>query len=235
MQYKNVMNILVLGSNNNDEIFLKKVHNSHHCSQLFFQSNGSNELPVGIIKVENLKSKEAIRIFCLEKKIDLLIILNRDLSIIGIYDELKLEDIFKKIIIIGASKKLIILEDDEKLIHFISKYNIANSKEKRGEYFKLIVLTNGRDFKIINQQKDYLSENDINKIIATILSALNKEEILVTGILAMNFIFENGKAYFKNFDFNIYSSDFINLETDLVSLFAAMDNETLADTNIEFV
>ncbi len=235
MQYKNVMNILVLGSNNNDEIFLKKVQNSHHCSQLFYQSNNCNNLPVGIIKIEELKSKEVIRTFCLEKKIDLFIILNRDLSINGIYDELKSEELLKKIIIIGVSEKLISLTEDEKFIHFISKYNIANSKEKSGEYFKIIVLTNGIDFQIINQQKDYLIENDINEIIATILNALNKEEILVTGILTMNFNFENGKAYFKNFDFNIYSADFINLETDLVSLFAAMDNGTLTDTNIEFV
>ena len=87
-----------------------------------------------------------------------------------------------------------------------------------------------------------VDDNILSKIeecvIQNVLNGLRNLQSTRNYFFCLELSKENGSYYLSEFDFSLdavlFKTCFEHLETDLVSLFAAMDNGTYEDVNIEF-
>lgn len=238
------MNILILG----DGLFARNLGNklklSHHYDKHFaIPAIDENQALEPILKIA-LNDENGIVYFCVEQKTDVVVIANVDGLANGLYNKLKNNPLFKRVIIIGASSETVeFLTNVNSLNNFIIENNIPLSKNKSTEFEvdkieQIVILTNGNAFKILND----ISSNDIQqieqKIITPTLNGLLTKSFLISGFLCCNIIRKDEFFELINYQFviddKVAKLIFERLETDVLSLFAAMDNGTLEDVNIEF-
>lgn len=238
------MNILILGEGGFARNLGNKLKLSHHYDTHFsIPAIDENQAFEPILKIA-LNDENEIAHFCVEQKIDVVIIANVDGLANGLYNKLKNNHLLKRAIIIGASSETVeFLTNENSLNNFIIENNIPFSKNESNELEKdkidqIVILTNGNTFKILND----ISLNNIQqieqKIITPTLNGLLNKSFLISGFLCCNIIQKDEIFELINYQFviddKVAELIFEKLETDVLSLFAAMDNGTLEDVNIEF-
>ncbi len=198
------MNILLLSNATPNNILAQKILESHHCSILFNHSEQQITSAIGTNISINLFDFNAFEAFCLEQKIGLVIIHRIDLLQKGLFDFLQDDERIWKGIIMGCSKKIFSIQ------HI--------SFEEIGAY-----ITDGKTFLSLENKNNLLADEQMNKLMEQIL----ENNIEVKGFIQLN------KTSISPCLIN--EEEILNkLETDLVSIFAATNNGTLEDVNIEF-
>jgi phosphoribosylamine---glycine ligase len=99
------MNILLLGSGGRESAISWKLSQSPLCSQLFIAPGNAGTAAFGTNVVLGINDFEAIKIFCISHKIDILFPGSEEPLVNGIYDFFKNDPDLKHIIIPGPSKE----------------------------------------------------------------------------------------------------------------------------------
>ena len=122
------MKILLLGSGGREHAFARSISKSKLCTQLFIApGNGGTSgcgknIPIGVTDFE------AIKKFCLEEKIELVVVGPEDPLVKGIYDFFIADDVLKKIPVIGPSKNAAQLEGSKAFAkEFMKRNNIPTA------------------------------------------------------------------------------------------------------------
>ena len=97
------MNILLLGSGGRENALAWKMQQSHHCSQLFIAPGNPGTAAYGTNVALALLDFEAIKQFCIDNKIQLVVVGPEEPLVKGIYDFLKNTDELKNMVIVAPS------------------------------------------------------------------------------------------------------------------------------------
>ena len=104
------MNILLLGSGGREHALAWKIAQSKKCEKLYIAPGNAGTGECG----ENVNMKaddfEAIKQFCVDKQIGMVVVGPEDPLVKGIYDDLKADERTKDIPVIGPSKQGAVLE-----------------------------------------------------------------------------------------------------------------------------
>ncbi len=106
------MNVLILGSGGREHALAWKILQSHHCSQLFVAPGNPGIASIANIVDMGVKDFEGIKSFCINSKIDVLVVGPEDPLVNGIYDFMehaKTENDWKGFVV-GPSKEAAQLE-----------------------------------------------------------------------------------------------------------------------------
>ena len=124
------MKILLLGSGGREHALAWKIAQSEKCEKLFIAPGnaGTGSLP----KSENVNMKaddfEAIKQFCVEKQIGMVVVGPEDPLVKGIYDDLKQDERTKSIPVIGPSKAGAVLEGSKDFAKaFMQRHSIPTA------------------------------------------------------------------------------------------------------------
>lgn len=125
------MKILLLGSGGREHALAWKIAQSPKVDKLFIAPGNAGTSEVG----ENVDIKaddfEALKEFCVDNAIDMLVVGPEDPLVKGIYDEFKNDDRTKDIPVIGPSKKGAVLEGSKDFAKgFMARHNIPTAKYK---------------------------------------------------------------------------------------------------------
>lgn len=104
------MNILLLGSGGREHALAWKIAQSAHCSALFIAPGNAGTQLCGTNVPLNPTDFNALRGFCLENKIDMLVVGPEEPLVKGIYDFFDTDESLKHISVIGPSKQAAQLE-----------------------------------------------------------------------------------------------------------------------------
>ena len=123
------MKILLLGSGGREHALAWKIAQSSKCEKLFIAPGNGGTSNCG----ENISMKaddfEAIKTFCVEKDINMVVVGPEDPLVKGIYDELKADVRTKDIPVIGPSKAGAVLEGSKDFAKgFMQRHNIPTAK-----------------------------------------------------------------------------------------------------------
>ena len=123
------MKILLLGSGGREHALAWKIAQSSKCEKLFIAPGNAGTSNCG----ENISMKaddfEAIKTFCVEKGINMVVVGPEDPLVKGIYDELKADVRTKDIPVIGPSKAGAVLEGSKDFAKgFMQRHNIPTAK-----------------------------------------------------------------------------------------------------------
>jgi phosphoribosylamine--glycine ligase len=123
------MKILLLGSGGREHALAWKIAQSSKCEKLFIAPGNAGTSNCG----ENIPMKaddfEAIKTFCVEKDINMVVVGPEDPLVKGIYDELKADVRTKDIPVIGPSKAGAVLEGSKDFAKgFMQRHNIPTAK-----------------------------------------------------------------------------------------------------------
>jgi phosphoribosylamine--glycine ligase len=123
------MKILLLGSGGREHALAWKIAQSSKCEKLFIAPGNAGTSNCG----ENISMKaddfEAIKTFCVEKDINMVVVGPEDPLVKGIYDELKADVRTKDIPVIGPSKAGAVLEGSKDFAKgFMQRHNIPTAK-----------------------------------------------------------------------------------------------------------
>ena len=130
------MKILLLGSGGREHALAWKIAQSEKCQELYVApgnaGTGGMALATGG-KSQNVNMKaddfEAIKAFCLEKNIDMVVVGPEDPLVKGIYDDLKMDLRTQHIPVIGPSKKGAVLEGSKDFAKaFMQRHNIPTAR-----------------------------------------------------------------------------------------------------------
>ncbi len=99
------MNILLLGSGGREHAFAHKISQSPSCTKLFIAPGNAGTALCGANIKMPISDFEAIKTFCLENSIDLLVPGSEEPLVKGIYDFFKNDEQLKHIPVIGPSKE----------------------------------------------------------------------------------------------------------------------------------
>jgi phosphoribosylamine---glycine ligase len=104
------MNILLLGSGGREHALAKKISQSAHCTQLFIAPGNGGTHQFG----ENINLKindfQAIKSFCINNNINMVVVGPEEPLVLGIYDYFKREALLSHINVIGPSQEAAKLE-----------------------------------------------------------------------------------------------------------------------------
>ena len=122
------MKILLLGSGGREHALAWKIAQSEKCEKLYIAPGNAGTSNCG----ENVSMKaddfEAIKTFCVEKTIDMVVVGPEDPLVKGIYDELKADARTKAIPVIGPSKAGAVLEGSKDFAKaFMQRHNIPTA------------------------------------------------------------------------------------------------------------
>jgi len=122
------MNILVLGSGGREHAFAWKIKQSPLCSRLFIAPGNAGTMFWG----ENINMAvtdfEAIKTFCVDEHIEMVVVGPEDPLVLGIYDFFKKEKSLKHIIVIGPSAAGAQLEGSKAFSkHFMQRHKIPTA------------------------------------------------------------------------------------------------------------
>ena len=122
------MKILLLGSGGREHALAWKIAQSEKCEKLYIAPGNAGTSNCG----ENVAMKaddfEAIKTFCVEKSIDMVVVGPEDPLVKGIYDELKADARTKNIPVIGPSKAGAVLEGSKDFAKaFMQRHNIPTA------------------------------------------------------------------------------------------------------------
>ena len=123
------MKILLLGSGGREHALAWKIVQSNKCDKLFIAPGNAGTSNVG----ENVAIKsddfEAIKQFCVDKNIDMVVVGPEDPLVKGIYDDLKADVRTKNIPVIGPSKAGAVLEGSKDFAKsFMMRHNIPTAR-----------------------------------------------------------------------------------------------------------
>ena len=125
------MKILLLGSGGREHALAWKIAQSPKVEKLFIAPGNAGTAETG----ENVNIKaddfEALKDFCVEKGVDMVVVGPEDPLVKGIYDDFKNDDRTKNIPVIGPSKKGAVLEGSKDFAkEFMQRHNIPTAKYK---------------------------------------------------------------------------------------------------------
>lgn len=123
------MKILLLGSGGREHALAWKIVQSEKCEKLYVAPGNAGTADCG----ENIAMKaddfEAIKTFCVEKQIDMVVVGPEDPLVKGIYDDLKADVRTKNIPVIGPSKAGAVLEGSKDFAKsFMMRHNIPTAR-----------------------------------------------------------------------------------------------------------
>ena len=123
------MKILLLGSGGREHALAWKIAQSEKCEKLYIAPGNAGTSNVG----ENINMKaddfEAIKLFVVEKGVDMVVVGPEDPLVKGIYDELKADNSTKDIPVIGPSKAGAVLEGSKDFAKsFMQRHNIPTAR-----------------------------------------------------------------------------------------------------------
>ena len=123
------MKILLLGSGGREHALAWKIAQSNKCEKLYIAPGNAGTGNCG----ENIAMKaddfEAIKTFCVEKQIDMVVVGPEDPLVKGIYDDLKADERTKHIPVIGPSKAGAVLEGSKDFAKaFMMRHNIPTAR-----------------------------------------------------------------------------------------------------------
>jgi phosphoribosylamine--glycine ligase len=209
------MKILLLGSGGREHAFAWKISQSSLCDQLFIAPGNPGTAQLGTNINIVATDFEAIKIFCLSEKIDMIVVGPEDPLVKGIYDYFQANDL-KHIMVIGPSKYGAQLEGSKDfakqflLRHEIptAKYSTFNASQLNAAYdyvdtfngkivLKADGLAAGKGVVICETKEE--AKNELNEFLANqkfgIASAKVVIEEFLTGIELSVFVLSDGKNY----------------------------------------
>ena len=124
-----MMKILLLGSGGREHALAWKIAQSERCEKLFIAPGNAGTSNVG----ENVALKaddfEAVKTFCVEKGINMVVVGPEDPLVKGIYDDLKADERTKDIPVIGPSKAGAVLEGSKDFAKsFMQRHHIPTAR-----------------------------------------------------------------------------------------------------------
>ena len=124
-----MMKILLLGSGGREHALAWKIAQSEKCEKLFIAPGNAGTSNVG----ENVALKaddfEAVKTFCVEKGINMVVVGPEDPLVKGIYDDLKADERTKNIPVIGPSKAGAVLEGSKDFAkNFMQRHHIPTAR-----------------------------------------------------------------------------------------------------------
>jgi phosphoribosylamine--glycine ligase len=125
----NTMKILLLGSGGREHALAWKIAQSEKCEKLYIAPGNGGTGDCG----ENVAMKaddfEAIKQFCVDKAIDMVVVGPEDPLVKGIYDDMKVDERTKNIPVIGPSKAGAVLEGSKDFAKaFMMRHNIPTAR-----------------------------------------------------------------------------------------------------------
>ena len=133
------MKILLLGSGGREHALAWKIAQSEKCEKLFIAPGNAGTSNCGEFATphsaptENVAMKaddfEAVKQFCTEKQIDMVVVGPEDPLVKGIYDDMKADERTKNIPVIGPSKAGAVLEGSKNFAKaFMQRHNIPTAR-----------------------------------------------------------------------------------------------------------
>ncbi len=210
------MNILLLGSGGRENALAWKMQQSHHCSQLFIAPGNAGTTAYGTNVTLDILDFESIKHFCIDNKIQLVVVGPEEPLVKGIYDYLRNDEQLSNIIIVAPSAAASQLEGSKAFAkQFMQKNNIPTAAyaefiidnyEAGKQYLqnhtlpivlKADGLAAGKGVVICENHQDALQvfeEMIINKQFGNASSKVVVEEFL-QGIEVSVFVLTNGTDY----------------------------------------
>jgi phosphoribosylamine--glycine ligase len=122
------MKILILGSGGREHAFAWKIQQSALCDKLFVAPGNAGTSQPGVninIPVTNFN---AIKDFCVENKIEMVVVGPEDPLVLGIYDYFKKDELLSSIVVIGPSAAAAQMEGSKAFSkHFMQRHNIPTA------------------------------------------------------------------------------------------------------------
>lgn len=123
------MKILLLGSGGREHAFAYKIVQSNKCSKLFVAPGNSGTKEIATNIAIGVNDFEKIKDFCLNEKIEMVVVGPEDPLVNGIYDFFKNDEHLKNIQVIGPSKIGAQLEGSKEFAkEFLVKNNIPTAR-----------------------------------------------------------------------------------------------------------
>lgn len=123
------MKILLLGSGGREHAFAYKIVQSNKCSELFVAPGNSGTKKIATNIAIGVNDFEKIKDFCLNEKIEMVVVGPEDPLVNGIYDFFKNDERLKDIQVIGPSKIGAQLEGSKEFAkEFLVKNNIPTAR-----------------------------------------------------------------------------------------------------------
>ncbi len=122
------MTILLLGSGGREHAFAFKMMQSLKCSQLFVAPGNAGTASIATNVDLKINDFEAIKTFCLQNKVEMIVVGPEDPLVLGIYDFFKNDENLTQIPVIGPSKKGAQLEGSKEFAkEFLVRHNIPTA------------------------------------------------------------------------------------------------------------
>src|SRR3954454_10819469 len=119
------MNILLLGSGGREHALAWKISKSKLHSQLFIAPGNAGTLQCGTNVNMNATDFEVIKRFCLDNKIEMVVVGPEEPLVKGVYEFFKNDEALKNIIVLGPSAKGAQLEGSKAFSKkFMQRHNI---------------------------------------------------------------------------------------------------------------
>lgn len=123
------MNILILGSGGREHAFAWKIKQSKFCEKLFIAPGNAGTALCGENIPLAVTDFTAIKSFCVNENVDMVIVGPEDPLVLGIYDYFKKEEALQKIIVIGPSAAAAQLEGSKAFSkHFMERFHIPTAR-----------------------------------------------------------------------------------------------------------
>jgi phosphoribosylamine--glycine ligase len=210
------MNILLLGSGGREHALAWKISKSQHCDQLFIAPGNPGTAQHGANVAIGINEFEKQKQFCIEHKVNIVVVGPEDPLVNGVYDFYKNDEALKNIIVVGPSKQSAQLEGSKAFSKkFMQRHHIPTAgyaeftQENFEEGKKYITQHNvpivlkadglaaGKGVVIANTHEEALQvfeEMIINKQFGDASSKVVIEEFL-SGIEVSVFVLTDGKDY----------------------------------------
>ena len=122
------MNILLLGSGGRENALAWKMQQSHHCSQLYIAPGNAGTTAFGTNVNLDILDFETIKFFCIDNKIQLVVVGPEEPLVKGIYDYLNSDEQLKNMVIVAPSAAASQLEGSKSFAkEFMHKNNIPTA------------------------------------------------------------------------------------------------------------
>ena len=97
------MNILILGNGGREHALAWKISKSHHCDKLFIAPGNAGTQAFGTNIELGINDFEAIKVFCIDNTIDVLVVGPEEPLVRGIYDFMEASKDIWKGFVVGPS------------------------------------------------------------------------------------------------------------------------------------
>lgn len=123
------MKILLLGSGGREHALALKISQSSQLDKLFIAPGNAGTKQIGTNVNLSLTDFDSIKKFCLENKVDMIVVGPEDPLVLGIYDCFQKDELLSKISVIGPSKAAAQLEGSKDFAkQFMFRHNIPTAK-----------------------------------------------------------------------------------------------------------